>query len=98
MPVRVISELEGIGTRIKATGLEIAMGDICSRWRRWKAREGKNLGGIGGRRVSFDDQCDISLIADQILESQKSRLGQVVHGKVGTIAILLEFRSWIVII
>ena len=75
VPVGDVGELEGIGTRIKAAGLKIAKGNICSRWRRWKAREGKNLGGIRGHRVSFDDQCDISLITDQILESQKSGLG-----------------------
>ena len=72
MPVGVVGKLEGIGTRIEATGLEIAKGNVCLRRRRWKAREGKNLGGIGGCRVGFDDQCNVSLIADQILESQKS--------------------------
>ena len=79
MPVGDVGELEGIGTRIKAAGLEIAKGDICSRWGRWKARKQKNLGGIKGHGVGFDDQCDISLITDQILESQKSGLGRVVH-------------------
>ena len=74
MPVGDVSKLEGIGTEIKATGTEIAKGDMCLRRRTWKARKRKNLGGIRGRRVSFDDQCDISLIADQILKSQKSRL------------------------
>ena len=74
MPVRVVGELGGIGTRIEAAGLEIAKGNICLRWGRWKVTEWKNLGGIGGCRVGFYDQCDISLIADQILKSQKSRL------------------------
>ena len=39
VPVGDVGELEGIGTRIKAAGLEIAKGDICSRRGRRKARE-----------------------------------------------------------
>ena len=39
VPVGDIGELEGIGTRIEAAGLEIAKGNICSRWRRQKARK-----------------------------------------------------------
>ena len=38
-PVGDVSELEVIGTRIEATGLKIAKGDICSRWGRRKARK-----------------------------------------------------------
>ena len=38
-PVGDVGELKSIGTRIKAAGLEIAKGDICSRWRRWKTRK-----------------------------------------------------------
>ena len=37
--VRDVGELESIGTRIEATGLEIAMGDIWSRWGRGKVRK-----------------------------------------------------------
>ena len=74
VPVGDVGKQEGIGTRIEAAGLEIAKGNICSRWGRRKVRKGKNLQGIGRRRVGFDDQCDISLIADQILELQKSRV------------------------
>ena len=80
VPVGVIGELEAICTRIEATGLEITKCDICPRWGRQKVRKRKNLGGIGGCRVGFNDQCDISLIADQILESQKSGAGRAVHG------------------
>ena len=39
VPVGDIGKLEGIGTRIKAAGLEIAKGNICSRWGRWKVRK-----------------------------------------------------------
>ena len=80
VPVGDVGELEGIGTRTEAAGLEIAKGDICSRRGRRKARKWKNLVGIGGCRVGFDDQCDISLIADQILKSQKSGAGRAVRG------------------
>ena len=80
VPVGVVGELEGVGTGIKAAGLEIAKGNISLRWRRQKAREWKNLGGIRGCRVGFNDQCDISLITDQILESQQSGLGRAVRG------------------
>ena len=38
-PVGDVGELEVIGTRFEATGLEIAKGDICSRWGRRKARK-----------------------------------------------------------
>ena len=94
----MVGELGGIGTRIKAAGLEIAKGNICLRWGRWKVTDWKNLGGIGGCRVGFNDQCNISLIADQILELQKSGVRRAVRGNVGTIAILLEFGSWIMIV
>ena len=39
VPVGVVGELEGIGTRIKAAGLEIAKGDICLIWGRQKVRK-----------------------------------------------------------
>ena len=38
-PVGDVGELEHIRTRVEAAGLEIAKGDICLRWRRWKARK-----------------------------------------------------------
>ena len=39
MPVGDVGELESIGTRIEATGFEIAKGNICSRWGRQKVRK-----------------------------------------------------------
>ena len=41
-PVGDVSELEIIGTRIEAAGLEITKGDICSRGGRQKV-EGKRM-------------------------------------------------------
>ena len=38
-PVGDIGELKSIGTRIKATGLKIAKGDIWLRWGRGKVRK-----------------------------------------------------------
>ena len=54
--------------------------------------------GIGGHRVSFNDQCDIFLITDQIFKLEKSRLGQMVCRQVGTVMILLEFGLWIMMV
>ena len=39
VPVGDVGELEQVGTRVEAAGLEIAKGDICSRWGRQKARK-----------------------------------------------------------
>ena len=38
-PVGDVGELESIGTRIEATGLKIAKGNICLRWGRQKVRK-----------------------------------------------------------
>ena len=39
MSVGDVGELESIGTRIEAAGLEIAKGNICLRWGRQKVRK-----------------------------------------------------------
>ena len=67
-------------TWVETAGFKITEGDIEEGRQKGKTRIRNNLRGIRGSRVSFYDQHDVSLIADQILESQKSRLRQAVHG------------------
>ena len=97
-PVAFAGKLEIRGTQVETGSFKITEGNIEEGRQKGKARIQNNVGGIWGPRVILYDQYDVSLIANQILESQKSRLGQAVHGcvphaKVRTVVVLPVFRS-----